>query len=258
MLLAPKPGIIYGPVASRRLGFSLGINLLPPRHKPCTLDCAYCQYGWTPRAPASGDPFPSVEQVLAAVEQALVSVEPRPAFLTFSGNGEPTTHPAFLAAVQGVRGLRDRWLPSARLAVLSNSTRAARPEIRRALDLLDLRIMKLDAGTEAMFQRYSRPVEPITLDAVVAGLADLRAVTLQALFAGGPGGNAAADHIAAWIDKVVTIRPIDVQVYTLDRAWPAADLEAVDTAALAGIAAALHRAGCPATVYGRDGRPARG
>jgi wyosine [tRNA(Phe)-imidazoG37] synthetase (radical SAM superfamily) len=249
MLLSPKPGIIYGPVASRRLGWSLGINLLPPRQKPCTLDCAYCQYGFTQRAPSPGDAFPTVAQVLAAVEAALLDRALRPAFLTFSGNGEPTTHPDFPAMVRGVRDLRDRLLPTARVAVLSNSTRVGQAEVRRALERCDLRIMKLDAGTEAMFRRYSRPMEPITLDDIVDGLRALPGVTLQSLFAGGAGGNADAEHVTAWIDRVVAVRPIDVQLYTLDRASPSSDLAPLDEPALTGIARALHRAGWPATVF---------
>jgi wyosine [tRNA(Phe)-imidazoG37] synthetase (radical SAM superfamily) len=251
MLLSPKPGVIYGPVASRRLGYSLGINLLPPSKKNCTFDCAYCQYGWTLRAPSDSDAFPTVDQVLAAVEDAMISPAVVPAFLTFSGNGEPTTHPQFLEIAQGVRALRDRLLPAAKLAILSNSTRLGQPSVRMALALLDVCIMKLDAGTEAVFQHYCRPLEPVTLDQIVASLADLGAVTLQALFADGSSGNASPAHVAAWVEKVVAIAPVGVQLYTLDRDWPARDLSPVDSSALHAIAAILHKAHCPATVYSR-------
>jgi wyosine [tRNA(Phe)-imidazoG37] synthetase (radical SAM superfamily) len=251
MLLSPKEGIIYGPVRSRRLGFSLGINLLTPRKKKCTFDCAYCQYGWTQGAPSDSDVFPSVEEVLGAVDEALGCPAIVPAFLTFSGNGEPTTHPQFRSIVEGVRRLRDRRLPSAKLAVLSNSTRAAEPDIREALALLDVRIMKLDAGTDEVFQRYCRPQIPVTLDAIVAALAKLPNVTVQALFAGGSGGNAEPAHVATWIGKVVAIRPVGVQLYTLDRDWPSRELAPLDSGALHAIAASLRAAGCPASVFAR-------
>lgn len=251
MLLEPKAGIIYGPVASRRLGFSLGINVLPVGQKYCSFDCAYCQYGWTKRAPASDDPFPTVEAVLAAVEKALKAPAVSPAYLTFSGNGEPSTHPEFPAIVEGVRKLRDRLLPAAKLAVLSNSTGVPSASVRQALALLDVRIMKLDAGTEAIFRSYCRPLASVSLDEIVAGLASMREVTLQTLFAGGPGGNADPAHVAAWIEKVVAIRPTAVQLYTLDRDWPSRDLAPVDSCALHAIARDLQAAGCPATVYGR-------
>jgi wyosine [tRNA(Phe)-imidazoG37] synthetase (radical SAM superfamily) len=257
MLLSPKPGILYGPVASRRLGFSLGINLLPPREKPCTFDCVYCQYGWTKRAPMPGDAFPSVDQVLTALEAELAHPQVAPAFLTFSGNGEPTTHPQFRAVVEGVRALRDHLLPHAKLAVLSNSTRVFDPMVRQALALLDMRIMKLDAGSEAVFQRYCRPLEPVTLEQVVAGLAALRHVTLQALFTGGPGGNADPAHVQGWIDKVVRIAPLDIQIYTLDRSWPSHKLVPLETSALEIIAQAARDAGCRATVFPAPARAIR-
>jgi wyosine [tRNA(Phe)-imidazoG37] synthetase (radical SAM superfamily) len=247
--LRPKDGIIYGPVTSRRLGLSLGINILPPRRKLCTFDCAYCQYGWTERAPAPDAAFPSVAQVLAAVEESLRSLALRPAYLTFSGNGEPTAHPELRSIVAGVRALRDRLLPTARLAVLSNSTNVGPATVRDALGLLDVRIMKLDAGTEVVFQRYCRPLTSVTLDDIVGGLSDLRDVTVQTLFAGGPGGNAEPAHVGAWLDQVVALAPVDVQLYTLDRDWPSRELSPVEPDTLHAIAAALHKANCPATVY---------
>jgi wyosine [tRNA(Phe)-imidazoG37] synthetase (radical SAM superfamily) len=250
MLLDPKPGIVYGPVNSRRLGASLGINLLPTGTKRCTFDCAYCHFGWTAGPPLPSDAFPSPEQVLAAVEGAL-DKQPTapPTFLTFSGNGEPTSHPRFLSIVEGVRALRDRRCPGSKLALLSNSTRLADANVRAALDLLDVRIMKLDAGTEVLFRRYSRPLEPITLQDVVVGLSGLRAVTLQTLFTAGIGGNAEPEHVTAWIEKVAAIRPVDVQIHTLDRPWPSNDLRPLEPQTLHDIAARLHQAGCPATVY---------
>lgn len=250
MLLDTKPGITYGPVNSRRLGASLGINLLPPGAKRCTFDCAYCHFGWSAGPPTQHDAFPSPDQVLGAVEEVLVKQQNSPpAFLTFSGNGEPTSHPQFLPIVERVRALRDRLCPRTRLALLSNSTRLADAGVRAALDLLDLRIMKLDAGTETMFRRYSRPLEPLALDEVVRHLVGLRAITLQSLFTGGAGGNADPEHVTAWIEKVVAIRPVDVQLHTLDRDWPSSELEPVEPATLHAIAARLHQAGCPASVF---------
>jgi wyosine [tRNA(Phe)-imidazoG37] synthetase (radical SAM superfamily) len=250
-MLPLKAGIVYGPVASRRLGFSLGINLLPPVRKICTFDCAYCQYGWTLHPPSSDDSFPSVDTVLGAVEEALKHTPVPPAYLTFSGHGEPTLHPQLGDIVEGLRALRDRVLPTAKLAVLSNSTTITRPSVVRALDLLDLRIMKLDAGTDTVFQRYCRPRVPVGLDDIVAGLASLRDVTLQTLLADGPGGNADDGHIDAWIEKVVATAPAAVQLYTLDRDWPSRELAPLALPAMHAIAAKLHNARCPATVYTR-------
>jgi wyosine [tRNA(Phe)-imidazoG37] synthetase (radical SAM superfamily) len=252
MLLHPKAGIIYGPVPSRRLGLSLGINVLPFGQKYCTFDCAYCQYGWTERSPRQDDAFPPAADVLAAVEKALQAPAVVPAYLTFSGNGEPTTHPAFASIVEGVRALRDRLLPAAKLAVLSNSTCVSSANVREALARLDVRIMKLDAGTEPVFRRYSRPLTTCSLDEIVAGLTHLRDVTLQTLFAAGPGGNMEPAHVGAWIEKVVAIAPVAVQLHTLDRDWPSRELTPASPEALHAIAEALHDANCPATVYLRQ------
>jgi wyosine [tRNA(Phe)-imidazoG37] synthetase (radical SAM superfamily) len=251
MLLTPKPGVIYGPVSSRRLGRSLGINLLPPNEKPCTFDCVYCQYGWTKRGPMPSA-FPTVEQVLLKVESALMDPLLSFEFVTFSGNGEPTTHLQFPEIVQGVVRLRDRHAPSVKTAVLSNSTRVHDPAIRSALTRLDRRILKLDAGTEEVFQRTNRPVDPMTLAQILDGLRQIPAITIQTLFAAGREGNADAAHIEAWIEQLVPLRPVAVQLYTLDRDWPSANLRPIEPAALDCIAVALHARGCPAEVFIRS------
>ncbi len=267
MLLGPKRSVTYGPVRSRRLGASLGINALPPGLKVCTFDCLYCQYGWTDRAlvdrlvtgrdascapGAGGDGgacFPSVDEVLEGVDEALARCSAPPAYLTFSGNGEPTLHPDFPALVDGVIRIRDRRAPTARTAVLSNSTRAGDAVVRDALRRLDVRIMKLDAGTPATFERYNRPVEEASLDAIVEALRCLGSVTIQSLFAGGPAGNASPAEVGAWVERVGEVAPLEVQLYTLDRAWPSALIERLDDADLAAIRSALASRGIAARIF---------
>jgi wyosine [tRNA(Phe)-imidazoG37] synthetase (radical SAM superfamily) len=228
--IPPQRGIVYGPVRSRRLGRSLGINLLPAGRKVCTFDCVYCQYGWTDRgaiaAMTSGD-WPGADVVLGAVEAALARLsDDPPAYLTFSGNGEPTLHPRFGAIVAGVKELRDCLAPRARTAVLSNSSRVGSPGVRAALAALDQRIMKLDAGTEEGFQRVSRPVDGLTLASVVEGLRALEDVTIQTLLVAGPDGNLEPREIEAWLKCIAAIRPVAVQLYTLDRGTPSDRIEA--------------------------------
>lgn len=250
MLLELKKGCVYGPVSSRRLGRSLGINVLPPARKVCTFDCQYCQYGWTHRdCLASADGFPAVAAVLGEVEAALRQLPDPPAFLTFSGNGEPTLHPAFPHLVDGVIALRDRVAPSARTAILSNSTRVGDPVVRAALRRLDARIMKLDAGSQATLDGFNQPLEPLAVDELVDGLGELDEVTLQALFAGGPAGNHSPDHVAAWLACVERIRPVAVQVYTLDRDVPSRHLAPVPRPDLEAIAAALEARRITATAF---------
>jgi wyosine [tRNA(Phe)-imidazoG37] synthetase (radical SAM superfamily) len=262
MLLTPKDTIVYGPVRSRRLGRSLGINLLPAGRKVCSFDCRYCQYGFAPAVVPGSRPqtgvapgaesratFPEPDQVLAAVETALGELEEAPAWLTFSGNGEPSFHPRFAEIVDRLIAVRDRRAPQARTAVLSNSTRVGDAGIRSALSRLDARIMKLDVGTELGFRRFNQAAASLSLEAIVDGLARLGDVTLQALFAGGPSGNLEPTEIAAWCDAATRIRPRAVQLYTLDRDAPDAGLTRARPEELREIQARLSARGIAATAY---------
>jgi len=195
MLLRLKKGITYGPVNSRRLGLSLGINLIPPSIKVCSFDCVYCQYGWTKVREFRDEHralVPRAEDVARAVEAALAELPSPPAYVTFSGNGEPSLHPDFPDIVEAVRETRDRLAPGAKTAILSNSSAVTEERTRKALARLDMRIMKLDCGTEEVFQRYSRPATGITLEGIAVGLGELTRlapVTIQSLWSGGAGGN---------------------------------------------------------------------
>jgi wyosine [tRNA(Phe)-imidazoG37] synthetase (radical SAM superfamily) len=220
MLLELQQDIIYGPVQSRRLGSSLGINLLPTGMKVCTFNCVYCQYGWTDYALLKNAPFPSVDDVLHAVEEALQALPESPSYITFSGNGEPTLHPQFPEIVEGVKDLRDRLAPSAKTAILSNSSRVSNKTVCEALEQLDVRIMKLDAGRVKTFETYNQPFQGIFLDDIIDSLSCLDHVTVQALFTGGKLGNFRTKHLSEWIEKLKRIKPVDVHVYTLDRDCP--------------------------------------
>jgi wyosine [tRNA(Phe)-imidazoG37] synthetase (radical SAM superfamily) len=253
MLLSPKSTIVYGPARSRRLGRSLGITLLPSSRKVCSFDCQYCQYGFAvPVLPADSRPrgvWPTPDQVLEAVESALGDLTEAPAWLTFSGNGEPTLHPHFPEIVDRIIALRDRRVPQARTAILSNSSWLGDDGIRRALSRLDARIMKLDVGTEAGLRRFSQAAASLNLESIVGGLARLGDVTLQALFAGGPSGNLDAAEVTAWLEAVTRIRPLAVQLYTLDREAPNAGLMRARPDELQDIRQRLSARGIPATVY---------
>jgi wyosine [tRNA(Phe)-imidazoG37] synthetase (radical SAM superfamily) len=252
MLLRPQRGIVYGPVRSRRLGASLGINVLPVSHKVCSFDCVYCQYGWTDAAQlaslARGE-LPAVDIVLEAVEAALRALPAPPAYLTFSGNGEATLHPDFGALVDGVTKLRDALTPQARTAILSNAARVTDPGVRAALARLDEPILKLDAGTDATLQQTNRPVVPLTVEDIVTGLCALPRVTLQSLFCGGPDGNLGPGNVAAWLAAVERIRPVAVQIYTLDRGYPSDRIEVASPAELAALGAAVRARGIAAQIF---------
>jgi wyosine [tRNA(Phe)-imidazoG37] synthetase (radical SAM superfamily) len=258
MLLDLQAGIIYGPVRSRRLGRSLGINILPAGRKVCSFDCLYCQYGFSQgktreEAGKEGHVLPTVSEVLGAVERAVINLSTPAAYLTFSGNGEATLHPGFKEIVLGLREIRDRLCPGSRTAILSNSAAVNDPFIREALALLDVRIMKLDAGTEEMFAHYNRPAKGITLEDTVAGLAVLENVTIQSLFTKGAEGNFTLEqpgHLSAWVEQIKKISPLFVQLYTLDRESPTASLIPVDKSELLHIQSLLERENIASGVFG--------
>jgi len=249
--------IIYGPVRSRRLGSSLGINLLPAGYKLCSFNCLYCQYGRTLKPTFSPtyqlQDMPKPELVAAELELALrrllrdeLSIDS----ITISGNGEPTLYPQLAVVIDSAKRLRDRYLPRARIAILSNSSTVGMPHVRASLDGLDLKIMKLDAGTEELFRRLNHPASSISLGKVVAGLKQLRKVILQSLFVQGRVTNSDADAVAAWVEKVAEIQPLSVQVYTLDRAPADKRIQRVGRSTLEWIAAQVRsRAGAPADVF---------
>jgi wyosine [tRNA(Phe)-imidazoG37] synthetase (radical SAM superfamily) len=222
-VLELQKGVIYGPVNSRRLGRSLGINLLPASRKVCTFDCVYCQYGKA-RAFSSTDMqggFPSVSSVLQEVEGAIRRQETPPDYLTFSGNGEPTLHPEFSEIVAEVLRLRDRLCPASRVAILSNSSTVHRPEIRKALEGLDDPIMKLDAGDAETLSRVNRPAPMVTFEKIVEGLAGMPRLIVQSMIIAGEPQNAEGEVHEAWLTTLARLSPEKVQIYTAER--PAAE-----------------------------------
>ena len=251
-----QAGIVYGPVQSRRLGISLGINLLPTEYKLCSFNCIYCQYGWTKKAglnPARLDTLPSLGEVATAVENSLAALSRDHRSIdsiTICGNGEPTLYPALADVIVGLRKLRDRYQPQARVSILSNSSTVGNPSVRAALELLDLKIMKFDAGSEEMFRHLNHPTAPVYMGEIVAGLKQLRDIYLQSLFVQGRVTNADPDSVSLWIEKVREIHPRGVQIYTLDREPADRRIERVSLPTIQWIADEVRwRAGVEAEVF---------
>ena len=252
MLLGLKSGIIYGPVHSRRLGRSLGVNVLPGAVKFCTFNCLYCQYGWTGahgRDLPEGVALPSAAGVSTAVQNALALIDAPPAYITLSGNGEPTLHPNFPEIVDRLIELRDRYSPGSKTAILSNSTMVDDERVRGALARLDVRIMKLDSGTEEVMRRYNQPSAGVRFERIVDGLAALKDVTVQALFAGGAGGNASPADVSAWVECMERISPAVVQIYTLDRDYPSRRICPLSKDQLLGIGSRLESKGVRSCIF---------
>lgn len=252
MTIQLQNDIIYGPVRSRRLGRSLGINLLPTSFKICTFNCLYCQYGWTQvhgRYLADKGQWPMVSQVFTALEQALLKIVPPPAYITFSGNGEPSIHPKFSEIIDGVCQLRDKIYPTALLAILSNSTTVTEPDIRKAISKLDVKIMKLDCGTPMCFQEYNRPSPGINYSEIIDALSRMENITIQSLFSAGPKGNYNSKNVDEWLKRLQQISPDKVQIYTLDRAFPSKDIFVLEKDQLFQIKERLNHIGISAEVY---------
>jgi wyosine [tRNA(Phe)-imidazoG37] synthetase (radical SAM superfamily) len=239
-ILPLQKGIIYGPVGSRRLGRSLGINLSPTVRKVCSFNCVYCHYGWTKDLSrdlsAQAALLPAPEAVERELEAALKVLDPPPEYITFSGNGEPTLHPDFEEIVDRVVAVRDRYGPGPQVAVLSNSTALGNESVLRALARLDVRIMKLDAGTDEVLGRINRPAAGIGVGEIVRGLRKVAGVTLQSVFVEGGVSNTADEEIEAWLERVEEVAPAAVQIYSLENAPAMSTLTPVSRRRLEGIA----------------------
>ena len=247
-----QDSVVYGPIASRRLGDSLGINLLPLTHKICSSNCVYCQYGWT--APGgSPERLKRAAELLTEIEpafQRLCTGGTRVDCITLAGNGEPTLHPDLVEVIRGVKGLRDRYFPGAAVGILSDATQAMHPPVRYALSLLDARYLKFDAADEATWRRINKPMGPISFPAMLEALRTIPDIVLQSMFIQGSCDNTDAPHVAAWIDAVGSIRPRSVQVYTVDRGTADPGITEVPRAQLQDIADRLTAAtGIPAEVF---------
>lgn len=243
------PSPIFGPVHSRRLGVSLGINLLPADGKVCTFDCIYCECGFNAdHRPALR--MPTRQQVAEALEARLVQMQkegPAPDVLTFAGNGEPTVNPEFPQIIDDTLRLRDRYFPQARVSVLSNATMITRPDVHAALMRVDNNIQKLDTFTRAYIDKVDRPTGHYDLDAILQALCRFNGhVIIQTMFLHGPGvSNTSDDFLLPWLDALKRIAPQQVMIYTIDRETPDPTLQKATRQELDAIAARVTALGLP-------------
>ena len=214
--------IVFGPIFSRRLGSSLGVNILPSKGKLCNFDCIYCECGWN--ADGRGDnTFPTFEAVKAALEAKIAELSREGVkvdSITFSGNGEPTLHPEFPAIADVVIELRDKFFPQAKVSVLSNATMIGREDVRNALKKIDNPILKIDASTDELITLINKPSGSYKLRDIIGYLKDFKGdFILQTMFLRSPGFDLSA-QVDAWIDIVREVNPREIMVYTIDRETP--------------------------------------
>ena len=236
--------IVYGPIRSRRLGVSLGVNLMPTDAKLCSFDCVYCECGWN--QPVLHPQLPTRQQVREALNSQLSTLNSQLDVITFSGNGEPTMHPDFLGIIQDTCALRDQYCPNAKVSVLSNSTQLGRVEVVQALKLCDNRILKLDSAIDATMRLIDKPVNPhLTVAQVMEWLQQFDGdFTLQTCFLRGDYhgqviDNTTPEELAAWYQAVEILHPKQVMIYVIDRATPLQTLEKIPAEQMQAIAKPL-------------------
>jgi wyosine [tRNA(Phe)-imidazoG37] synthetase (radical SAM superfamily) len=251
--------VVFGPVKSRRLGVSLGINLLPTGSKWCSFNCIYCECGWSQPGPYSQEGFPSREKVRNELEKKLAHMAERgdrPDTITFAGNGEPTLHPSFSDIIGDTLALRTRFAPEALVAVLSNGTMLDDPGVFDALNKVDQNILKIDSAREETFRLLNQPPEGFSLDRLIENISRFKGnFILQTLFVRGlyretEINNAGSGEVSEWLGLVERLRPGMVMVYTIARGTPARGLHKVSVGELENIARQVRELGIKVQVSG--------
>ncbi len=249
--------IIFGPVRSRRLGLSLGVNLLPPEQKLCSFDCIYCECGWNADHPGARrfNDRGAVRRQLSETLRRMTADGTPPDVITFAGNGEPTLHPRFEEIIGDTIALRNELCPQAGVSVLSNATQLHRDDVCRALGRVDNNILKLDSAFDETLRRMNRPQNPeCSVRRVVEGMLRFDGkMILQTMFLRGacnglPIDNTTEREVAAWLRIVEEVRPRQVMVYSLDRDTPCPTLEKIPREELQAIAARVEALGIGCTV----------
>ncbi|MDE6447121.1 MAG: radical SAM protein [Muribaculaceae bacterium] len=243
---------VFGPIHSRRLGTSLGINLLPDDGKVCTFDCVYCEAGYNAQGTGTTG-LPATERVAHDLEEKLrhmTEVGERLDVITFSGNGEPTLHPQFGEVVEIVNALRDKYFPAAKTSVLTNSTRIFDEKVAEGLEKVDNNILKLDSAIESTMRLIDNPVQrEFTVERLVEGLKRfsgrgiIQTMFLRGEHDGKPIDNTSPEEVDALIAAYREIRPKSVMIYSLDRSTPEERLVKVERDELERIAARIREAG---------------
>lgn len=233
---------VFGPIHSRRLGTSLGVNLMPNDGKICTFDCLYCEAGFNAQGRGTTG-LPSrheVQRLLEAKLQAMSQAGDKLDVITFSGNGEPTVHPHFAGIIDDTMRLRDRYYPQARVSVLTNSTQLHRPDVVEALKRVDNNILKLDSAIEETMQAMDRPTSAsFTVDRVLGQLEDFRGTgIIQTMFTRGTHNgrvvdNTTPEEVGALIEAYKRLQPRQIMIYSIDRKTPEESLQKVPLDAIA-------------------------
>lgn len=240
--------IVYGPIRSRRLGISLGMNLMPLHDKLCSFNCVYCELGWNtnPQHPT----LPTRQEVAQALTEKLMSQTEPIDVITFSGNGEPTMHPDFKGIIEDTVRLRDKYCPTAKVSVLSNSTFLGREEVVEGLKMADFRILKLDSAIDSTMRLIDQPVnKSLTVNQIEQYLHCFDGdFTLQTCFLRGEMNgeridNTTTEELDAYYRVVERLQPKQIMIYVIDRKTPLQTLEKLTAEEMHSIALPLQQKG---------------
>ncbi len=252
--------IIVGPIKSRRLGKSLGVNLLPIRCKLCNFDCIYCECGWN----VDGNPdrvklqFNSAEEVHTELEKRLKELQAEnnlPDAITFAGNGEPTMHPHFEQIVDDTIALRDKYAPQAKVCVLTNATLIQRPHVLAALMKVDRAMLKLDSGFDATAKILNNPQGNFSVAKLVEGMKAfgdrliVQTMFLRGTYEGKLVDNTTPEEVGQWLKILMELKPREVTMYTIDRETPAKGLEKISPEKMEEIADKVRAMGIVVDVH---------
>lgn len=251
---------IIGPIHSRRLGNSLGINLLPLKRKFCTYDCIYCECGWNKDTIENKVALPTYDDVKQQLEKRINELKAEGVVVdsfTFAGNGEPTLHPDFVRVVDLVVEMRDKHYPNAVITLLTNATQLCKPEIYDALQKLDNPVLKLDAGMEAMRNSINKPTsERYSFEELVENLIRfgsngiIQTLLLRGTNEGKVISNVSEEDFTEYLNLLKKIRPKYVMLYAIDRATPEKDLEKLTVEELEFYAEKIRNEDIDVKVYG--------
>lgn len=250
--------IVFGPIHSRRLGSSLGINLMPTKGKVCSFDCIYCECGWN-KDGKKDSKLPSKEEVFEALTKKAIELKNKEVLvdtITFSGNGEPTIHPDFPAIIDFTLKIREEYFPNAVVSVLSNASQIGKKEISDALKKIDNPILKIDSGLEEYIHLIDRPQSSYSLEKTINNLVKFEGnFILQTMFLKGKIEGKEIDctsplMVDSWIALVLKLRPREVMMYTIDRETPSTNLEKVTEEQMKIIAEPLIKEGIKVQIRG--------
>lgn len=249
--------IVFGPIHSRRLGISLGMNLLPTDGKVCSFDCLYCECGFN-KDRKTNHRMPTREEVREALRERLTRMQAEgiaPDVITFAGNGEPTLHPEFESIIADTIATRDAFFPKAKIAVLSNATQLHKESVVRALSRVEDNILKFDSILDSRIQQLDRPNQPGFCFARLLeqlkqfkGNLIIQTMFLKGEFEGQSVNNMSEEEITGWLQALREIAPKQVMIYTIDRETPAQGLLKATHEELDGIADRARKAGFDVTV----------